>query len=63
MTTPTMPYRRLGAEEPQADEQDAMAAVTRPIELDKARSTIKSAAAPEPTATLLDRVRRFLGID
>jgi len=56
-------FRRLGAEDPQAVEQVAMAAVTRRIELDKARSTVKSAAAPEPTATLLDRVRRFLGID
>jgi len=40
-----------------------MAAVTRRIELDKARSTVKATTAPEPSATLLGRMRRFLRID
>ena len=35
-------FRRLGAVDPQAIEQVALAAVTRRIELDKARSTVKS---------------------
>jgi len=55
-------FRRLGAADPQAVEQVALAAVTRRIELDKARSTVKAAGAPEPTETLLGRMRRFLGI-
>jgi small-conductance mechanosensitive channel/CRP-like cAMP-binding protein len=56
-------FRRLAAEDPQAVEQVAMAAVTRRIELDKARSTVKATTAPEPSATLLGRMRRFLRID
>ena len=56
-------FRRLAADDPQAVEQVAMAAVTRRIELDKARSTVKATTAPEPSATLLGRMRRFLRID
>ena len=56
-------FRRLAAEDPQAVEQVAMAAVARRIELDKARSTVKTTTAPEPSATLLGRMRRFLRID
>ncbi|MEO7271516.1 MAG: mechanosensitive ion channel family protein [Vicinamibacterales bacterium] len=55
-------FRRLGAVDPHAVEQVAMAAVTRRIELDQARDTARPTAAPEATATLLGRMRRFLGI-
>jgi small-conductance mechanosensitive channel/CRP-like cAMP-binding protein len=55
-------FRRLGAADPQAVEAIAMAAVSRRIELDKARDTARAAAAPEAPATLLVRMRRFLGI-
>ena len=55
-------FRRLGAEDPQAVEQVAVAAVARRVELEQARSAVKTAAPTEPTATVLGRMRRFLGI-
>jgi small-conductance mechanosensitive channel/CRP-like cAMP-binding protein len=55
-------FRRLGAADPHAVEQVGLAAVARRVELQKARDSAKTAAPSEEHATLLERMKRFLGI-
>ncbi len=55
-------FRRLGAADPHAIEQVGVAAVARRLELDKARDSVKSAVPTDAHATLLGRMKKFLGI-
>ena len=54
-------FRRLGAVDPHAVEQVALAAASRRVELDQARSAATTGGSEAP-ASLLTRMRRFLGI-
>jgi small-conductance mechanosensitive channel/CRP-like cAMP-binding protein len=55
-------FRQLGAADPQALEQVALAAASRRAELEQAREAARAGAASEPPATLLARMKRFLGL-
>ena len=55
-------FRRLGAADPRTLEEIGMAAVARRLELDQARDSLKRAGSIEPPATLLGRMKKFLGI-
>jgi small-conductance mechanosensitive channel/CRP-like cAMP-binding protein len=55
-------FRRLGAVDPEAVEQVGLAAVARRLELDKARDSARVVTPSEAHATLLGRMKRFLGI-
>jgi small-conductance mechanosensitive channel/CRP-like cAMP-binding protein len=55
-------FRRLGAVDPEAVEQIGLAAVARRLELDKARDSARVVTSSEAHATLLGRMKRFLGI-
>ncbi|HSC27107.1 MAG TPA: cyclic nucleotide-binding domain-containing protein, partial [Vicinamibacterales bacterium] len=55
-------FRRLGAADPEAVEQIALAAVARRGELTQIREAAVSAAVAEAPATFLSRMRKFLRI-
>jgi small-conductance mechanosensitive channel/CRP-like cAMP-binding protein len=55
-------FRRIGHADPQAIEQIGEAAATRRAELDQARSAARAPVAAEAPATLVGRMKRFLGI-
>jgi small-conductance mechanosensitive channel/CRP-like cAMP-binding protein len=55
-------FRRLGAVDPEAVEQIGLAAVARRLELDKVRDSARVVTPSEAHATLLGRMKRFLGI-
>jgi small-conductance mechanosensitive channel/CRP-like cAMP-binding protein len=55
-------FRELGAADPHAIEAIAVAAMTRRIELNQVRESITSTATVEVPATLLNRMRKFLGL-
>ena len=56
-------FRNLGAADPQAVEQIAVAAIARRAELDQARDAARAAAVVGSPASLLGRVKRFLGLN
>jgi CRP-like cAMP-binding protein len=53
-------FRRLGAADPQAIEDIALAAMARRVELDEIRESAASTAVAQVPATLVSRMRRFL---
>lgn len=55
-------FRTLGDVDPQAVEAIGVAAMTRRIELNHVRESIASTTTVEVPATLLDKMRKFLGI-
>jgi small-conductance mechanosensitive channel/CRP-like cAMP-binding protein len=55
-------FRQLGAAHPHAIEQIAVAAVTRRTELEQVRSASHGSAVAEAPATLVARMRKFLGL-
>ena len=56
-------FRTLGAADPHAVEQIAVAAIARRKDLDLARDAARAAAATGSPASLLGRVKRFLGLN
>ncbi|HXW06104.1 MAG TPA: mechanosensitive ion channel family protein [Vicinamibacterales bacterium] len=54
--------RALGEADPQAVEQIGLAALTRRLELDQARETTTAAAVAAPAASIVERMKRFLGL-
>jgi len=56
-------FRNLGAVDPQAVEQIAVAAIARRVQLDQARDAARAAAVTGSPASLLGRVKRFLGLN
>jgi CRP-like cAMP-binding protein len=55
-------FRDLGTSNPQTVERIAVAAVTRRAELENVRSAARGMAVAEMPATLLTRMRKFLGL-
>ena len=55
-------FRRLGAADPQAIEQIGIAAVTRRTELEEALDASRGSVDADVPATLIGRMKRFLGI-
>jgi small-conductance mechanosensitive channel/CRP-like cAMP-binding protein len=55
-------FRQLAAVNPAAVEQIGVAAMTRRTELEAARAAVPGATAPEPSASFLSRMKRFLGM-
>ncbi len=55
-------FRRLGAADPGAIEQIGAAALARRLELDQARDSARAVVGLEAPATLLGRMKKFLGI-
>jgi small-conductance mechanosensitive channel/CRP-like cAMP-binding protein len=55
-------FRALGAADPQAIEQIGLAAVARRAQLTQIREAVQSAAVPSEQATLLSRMKKFLGL-
>ncbi len=55
-------FRTLGAADSQAVEQVGVAAMTRRAQLAQAKDAVKSVAVVEAPATLLGRMKRFLGL-
>jgi small-conductance mechanosensitive channel/CRP-like cAMP-binding protein len=55
-------FRRLGATHPRAIEQIAVAAVTRRTELEQVRTSSHGTAVADAPATLVARMKRFLGL-
>jgi small-conductance mechanosensitive channel/CRP-like cAMP-binding protein len=55
-------FRRLGVDHPQAIEQVGLAAVTRRVELDRARAASAGAAVADAPATFLARMKKFLRV-
>jgi small-conductance mechanosensitive channel/CRP-like cAMP-binding protein len=55
-------FRQLGAADPQAVEQIALDAITRRAQLEQARDAAKAAAVADAPATMLGRMKKFLGI-
>ena len=60
-STPSL-FRRLGAAHPHAIEQIAVAAVTRRTELEQIRSASHGSAVADAPATLVARMKKFLGL-
>jgi small-conductance mechanosensitive channel/CRP-like cAMP-binding protein len=56
-------FRKLGAADPHVVEQIGLAAITRRAELEHVRDAAKATAAADAPATLLGRMKKFLGID
>jgi small-conductance mechanosensitive channel len=55
-------FRALAEQSPQAVEQVGVAAVTRRAELDQVRAAARGAAVADAPATLITRMKKFLGI-
>ena len=55
-------FRKLGSADPQAVEQIGVAAIARRAELNQAREAGRTAAVTEVPATIMSRMKKFLGL-